>query len=145
MNLESPDLLTRKGYILGVFGHLICCCFPRIFPDLIGAFGFIVGPIFYVANAGVFGSVASASSWEPFQVAITTHAMAYFFYPDLVAKHDWLLQKLCWSDVSSPPGNTTVVCAQTCIQHNGVFDSADNCLPTKHNIYVYPPRLIFFL
>ena len=37
-----------------------CFRFPRIFPDLVGAFGFIVGPIFYAANAGVFGSV------EPF-------------------------------------------------------------------------------
>ena len=43
-----------------------CFRFPRIFPDLVEAFGFIVEPIFYVANAGVFGSVASASSWEPF-------------------------------------------------------------------------------
>ncbi len=43
-----------------------CFCFPRIFPDLVSAFGFIVGPIFYAANAGVFGSVALASSWEPF-------------------------------------------------------------------------------
>ena len=39
-----------------------CFCFPRIFPDLVRAFGFIVGPIFCAANAGVFGSVVSASS-----------------------------------------------------------------------------------
>jgi hypothetical protein len=58
-----------------------CFRFPRIFPDLVGAFGFIVGPIFYAANAGVFVSVASASSWEPFRVAITALAAAYFFFP----------------------------------------------------------------
>ncbi len=39
-----------------------CFRFPRIFPDLVRAFGFIVGPIFCAANAGVFGSVVSASS-----------------------------------------------------------------------------------
>ena len=34
-----------------------CFRFPRIFPDLVGAFGFIVGLIFYAANAGMFVSV----------------------------------------------------------------------------------------
>jgi hypothetical protein len=113
-----------------------CFRFPRIFPDLVGAFGFIVGPIFYAANAGVFGSIASASSWESFQLAIAGLAMAYFFFPDLVAKHDWLLQKLRWSNVTSPPGSTTIVCPQPCSWHTGVFDFAGRRLPTKHNIYV---------
>ena len=47
-----------------------CFRWPRIFPCLVGAFGFIIGPLFYAANAMVFGSVASASSWEPFRRAI---------------------------------------------------------------------------
>ena len=86
-----------------------CFRFPRIFPDLVGAFVFIVGPIFYAANTEVFGSVASASSWEPFQVAITALAIAYFVFPNLVAKHNWRLQKLHGSDTSSPPGSMTIV------------------------------------
>jgi len=114
-----------------------CFRFPRIFPNLVGAFGFIVGPIFYAANAGVFGSAASASSWEPFRVAIAALAAAYFFFPDLVAKHDWLLQKLHWSDMSSPLGSTTtIVRARPCTRHKGVFDSTGRRIPTKHNIYV---------
>ena len=114
-----------------------CFRFPRIFPDLVGAFGFIVGPIFYAANAGVFGSVALASSWEPFRVAIAALAAAFVFFPDLVTKHDWLLRKLRWADVSSPPGSTTtIVHARPCTRHKGVFDSAGRRIPTKHNIYV---------
>jgi len=113
-----------------------CFRFPRIFPGLVGAFGFIVGPIFYAANAGVFGSVASASSWEPFRVAIAALTAAFFFFPDLMAKHDWLLQKLRWSDVSSPLGSTMIVRARPCTRHKGVFDSAGCRIPTKHNIYV---------
>jgi len=114
-----------------------CFCFPRIFPDLVGALGFIVGPIFYAANAGVFGSVASASSWEPFRVAIVALAVAFFFFPDLVATHDWLLQKLRWSDASSPLGSTTtIVHARPCTRHKCVFDSVDRRIPTKHNIYI---------
>ncbi len=114
-----------------------CFCFPRIFPDLVGAFGFIVGPIFYAANVGVFGSIASASSWAPFRVAITALVMAYFFVPNLVAKHDWLLQKVRWpSDATSPPGSMTIVRARPCSRHTGVFDSAGCRLPSKHNTYV---------
>jgi hypothetical protein len=114
-----------------------CFCFPRIFPDLVGALGFIVGPVFYAFNTGVFGSVASASSWEPFRIAIAALVAAYFFFPDLVAKHDWLLQKLRWSDTSSPLGSTTtIVRAQPCTRHKGVFDSTGRRIPTKHNIYV---------
>jgi hypothetical protein len=99
LRISYPD----EDIFLAFLDISSCFRFPRIFPDLVGAFGFIVGPIFYAANAGVFGSVASASSWEPFRVAIAALATAYFFLPDLAAKHDWLLQKLRWSDAGSPP------------------------------------------
>ncbi len=82
----------NKDIFLAFLDVSSCFCFARILPDLVGAFGFIVGPIFYADNAGVFGSVASASSWEPFQVAIAALVAAYFFLPKLVAKHDWLLR-----------------------------------------------------
>jgi len=133
LRISYPD----KDIFLVFLDISSCFRFPRIFPDLVGAFGFIVGPIFYAANAGVFGSVASASSWEPFRVAIAALAAAYFFLPDLVAKHDWLLQKLRWADASSPlGGTTTIVCARPCTRHKGVFDSTGHRIPTKHNIYV---------
>ena len=54
-----------------------------------------------------------------------------------MAKHDWLLQKLRWADASSPLGSTaTIVRAQPCTRHMGVFDSTGHRIPTKHNIYV---------
>ncbi len=56
----------KEDKLLAFLDISSCFCFPRIFPDLVGAFSFIVGPIFYAANAGVFGSVALASSWELF-------------------------------------------------------------------------------
>ena len=116
LRISYPD----EDIFLAFLDISSCFCFPRIFPDLVGAFGFIVGPIFYAANAGVFGSIASASSWEPFRVAITALAAAFFFFPDLLAKHDWLLQKLRWSDASSPLGSTTtIVCARPCTRHKG--------------------------
>jgi hypothetical protein len=43
-----------------------CFCFLCIHLDLTGAFGFLAGGYFNLATAMVFGSTASASSWEPF-------------------------------------------------------------------------------
>jgi len=47
-----------------------CFIWPRINPDLVGAFGFLIGAYYFAGNAKVFGSAASASSWEPFWRAI---------------------------------------------------------------------------
>ena len=47
-----------------------CFRFPRIHPDLTGAFGFLVGNLYCLAIAMVFGSNTSAASWEPFRRAI---------------------------------------------------------------------------
>ena len=52
--------------LLGTAGIKACFQFPRIHADLTGAFGFIAGGYFFLAIAMVFGSIASASSWEPF-------------------------------------------------------------------------------
>ncbi len=43
-----------------------CFCFPCIHTELTGAFGFLIGGYFNLATPMVFGSTASASSWEPF-------------------------------------------------------------------------------
>jgi hypothetical protein len=40
--------------------------FPRIHPDLTGAFGFMAGGYYNLATAMVFGSTTSVSSWELF-------------------------------------------------------------------------------
>ena len=61
------------------------------FADLIGAFGFAIGPWFFAACAMVFGSVASATSWGAFRRAILALAEAYFDRPELVQKHQDLL------------------------------------------------------
>ncbi len=52
--------------LLGMADIKACFCFPRIHPDLTGAFGFMVGGYYNLATAMVFGSTTSASSWAPF-------------------------------------------------------------------------------
>ncbi len=53
--------------LLGMADIKACFCFPRIHPNLTGAFGFLAGYFYNLVMAMVFGSTTSASSWEPFR------------------------------------------------------------------------------
>jgi hypothetical protein len=55
---------------LGLADVKACFRYPRIHADLTGAFGFIADELYNLATAMVFGSTASASSWEAFRQAI---------------------------------------------------------------------------
>ena len=63
LRITFPD----EDILLAFIDISSCFRWPRIHPDLAVAFGFIIGPLFYAANGMVFGSVASATSWEPFR------------------------------------------------------------------------------
>ena len=93
---------TRISYpdepiLLGSADIKACFQFPRIHADLTGAVGFIAGGYFFLAIAMVFGSIASASSWEPFLRAIEALSAVYENRPDLVAKHKKYLDMINWN------------------------------------------------
>jgi hypothetical protein len=75
-----------------------CFHFPRIHPDLTGAFGFMAGGYYNLATAMVFASTTSASSWEPFQRAIEALSMACVDRPDLVITHKHYLDMISWAE-----------------------------------------------
>ena len=54
-----------------------CFHFPKIRPDLTGAFGFLVNGIYCLAIAMVFGSNVSASSWEAFHRVIERLSISF--------------------------------------------------------------------
>ena len=63
---------TRISYptatiLLGMADIKACFRFPRIHPDLTGAFGFMADGLYNLATAMVFGSTTSAPAWEPFR------------------------------------------------------------------------------
>ncbi len=60
-----------------------CFRFPRIHADSTGTFGFLAGGYFNLATTMVFGSTASASSWEPFRCAIQALSVVYVHRRDL--------------------------------------------------------------
>jgi hypothetical protein len=71
MQLYIDFYNTRVSYptfiiLLAMADVKACFCFPCIHADLTGAFGFLAGGYFNLATTMIFGSTASASSWEPF-------------------------------------------------------------------------------
>jgi hypothetical protein len=58
---------TDAPILLDTANIKACFRFPQILADLTGAFAFIAGGHFFLAIAMVFGSIASASSWELFR------------------------------------------------------------------------------
>ena len=111
-----------------------CFRFPRIFADLVGAFGFLIGPWYFAANAMVFGSIISANSWEPFRRAIAGIAIASFTIQHLPEKHKQWLSLISW-DPPAPAG-THFVQASACNKNRGIIDKDGNERPSEHNIYV---------
>ena len=124
----------KEDILLAFVDISSCFRFPRIAADLAGAFGFIVGTCFFAANAGVFGSVGSASWWEPHRLAIAAIAQACCLCIGLIEKYADLLGLIRF-DEEAPP-NTKFVQARSCGMNTGVLDSTGCRLPTPHLIYV---------
>ncbi len=73
--ISYPD----KDIYLAFIDILSCFRFPRVFPDLIGAFGFLIGALYFSSNTMIFDSTVSASSCEKFWVANTAIVISYYF------------------------------------------------------------------
>jgi len=110
-----------------------CFRFPRIHPDLTGAFGFLADAFYCLATAMVFGSVASASSWEPFRRAIETMTRVYFVQEGLVQKHQRYLDMLVWDD--SCTRETGFVPAKLCPINLGILDEHEKMKPLRALMY----------
>ena len=98
-----------------------CFRFPRVHADLTGAFGFMAENLYFLATSMVFGSNASASSWEPFRRAIEALIVEYSMRPDLVSKHNDLLDILKWEEENDLVGGE-LVRAVACPLNPGIQD-----------------------
>jgi len=97
LRITNPN---SKIYI--ALGDVTACFrFPRVHADLTGAFGFMVEKMYFLATSMVFGSNASASSWEPFRRAIEALIIEYSTRLDLISKLKDLLDILKWEDEDS--------------------------------------------
>ena len=111
-----------------------CFRFPRIHPDLAGAFGFMTNSLYCLAIAMVFGSNTSASSWEPFCRAIEGLTKKYANHPDFVQKHKYYIDMVKW-EVPSPNAPLPVKAAK-CELNPGVSDSFGNRIHHPSRIWI---------
>ena len=111
-----------------------CFHWPRIHPDLAGAFDCMVGPLCYAANAMVFDSVTSATAWEPFRQASVVLALSYFGSRHLKIKHKQYLDMMRWAE--DPEESVLFVPASSCSKNKGVINDDGSEQPSQHNIYV---------
>ena len=110
-----------------------CFRFARLHADLTGAFGFFAGGYYNLATAMVFGSTASASSWEPFRRAIEALSVLYLNRPELVKKHHKYLAMLSWATVDD---TVDISPACSCEMNLGITDESGNPIPLPARIYV---------
>ena len=76
--------------------------------------------MYFLVTSMVFGSNASASSWEPFRRAIEALIIEYSTRLDLISKHKDLLDMLKWEDEDTHMGNFVRVVA--CPLNPGIQD-----------------------
>jgi hypothetical protein len=129
---------TRISYptamiLLGLADVKACFRYPRIHTDLTGAFGFIADKLYNLATAMVFGSTASASSWEAFRWAIKTLMKVFANRPNLVVRHKTFIDVLRWEEID-PSAELTP--AFSCTINHGIMDDAGNWMDLPARIYV---------
>ncbi len=110
-----------------------CFRYPRIHADLTGAFGFIADKLYYLATAMVFGSTASASSWEAFRQAIKALMKVFANRPDLVIRHKKIIDMVKWEEID-PSAKLTP--AFSCTINCGIMDDAGKRRDLPARIYI---------
>jgi hypothetical protein len=110
-----------------------CFHFPHIHADLTGAFGFLARGYFNLATAMVFGSTASASSWELFRHAIQALSVVYAHCRDFIEKRRKFLDMISWATLDPAPDLATSIPRSI---NTGVLDDQGNKVPLPARIYV---------
>jgi hypothetical protein len=116
-----------------------CFCFPRIHPNLTGAFGFMAGVYYNLATAMVFCSITSASSCESFRRAIEALSMAYANRPDLVIMHKYYLDMISWAEHDP---TVKITPAFPCLMNKGTLEAHGNRAKRPARIYIHDALML---
>ncbi len=81
----------------------------------------------------VFGSTASASTWEALRRAIKALTKVFANRPDLVIRHKKFIYMLKWEEIDSSAKLTP---AFSCTINRGIIDDAGNWIDLPARIYV---------
>lgn len=130
IRVSYPD----SDILLGMADIKACFRYPRIAPDLVGAFGFMAMNLYFLATAMVFGSTVSANSWEPFRRAIEIMTMVYYNTDGLVEKHADYLNMIDWH--TDCPEDQKFTRSKSCPINPGIFNADGKMKPLRTKIYV---------
>jgi hypothetical protein len=119
--------------LLGLADVKACFRYSRIHADLTRAFGFIADELYNLATAMVFGSTASASSWEAFRQAIEALTKVFANRLNLVVRHKKFIDMLKREEID-PSAELTP--AFSCTINRGIMDDAGNRIDLPACIYV---------
>ena len=130
LRISFPDKDIHRAFI-DICSCFCCLC---IHPDLVGAFGFIIGALLFGPNAMIFGSVASATLCKPFRWTIAAISLSYFGRQFLVDKHKTYLRINIWSD--PPDASVTFAPVKAYSKNPGIINADGIEQSSQHNIYV---------
>ena len=130
LRISYPD----EDILLATTDVKACFRYPRVHPDLTGAFGFYAGDFYFLATAMVFGHLVSCPSWEPFCRAIESMTAVFDNRPDLVVKHRAYLNMIQWR-TSKLDENESYAKAVACKVNRGVL--GENGHPTRSPARIY--------
>ena len=78
---------TQEEIVMAAPDIKACFRFLRMHPYFSGSLSFVIGSLFFLVTAKVFGSVVSASSWGPFRRAIMAMTQGNFGKKGLEVTH----------------------------------------------------------
>jgi hypothetical protein len=110
-----------------------CFHFSHIHANSTGAFGLLARGYFNLATTMVFGSTASASSWEPFRHAIQALSVVYTHCRNLIKKYRKFLDMISWAPLDLAPELARAI---PCSIISSILDSQGNRVPLPARIYV---------
>jgi hypothetical protein len=135
INIYNWQVSYPREMIYLVLADITACFrFPRIFADVVGAFGYVAEGNYFVLTSHVFSSNTLASSWELFQQAIQILITVLMQQTNLVEKHKDFIDALRWVEEDST--QQEFISAFPCKINRGVLDSNGNLLPITAKIYV---------
>jgi hypothetical protein len=97
------------------------------------SFGFIADKLYNFATAKVFGSTASASSWEAFRRVVKALTNVFANRPNLVIRHKKFIDMLKWEKIDLSAKLTP---AFSCTINCGIMDDAGNWIDLPARIYI---------
>ena len=108
--------------------------FPRIHPDLTGAFGFLISNLFCLVVAMLFWSNTLSFCWEPFRRAIEGLTLKFANRPDLVDKHKKHIDMIKWDLACGAAAKS--VPAKKCKLNPGVLGGSGYQIQYRARIWV---------